>query len=183
MSKSPLAKVSMLLLLWIVTGFAFAQITVNVQNRSLREVLKEIEKVSDYKFFYNESLAGLEKNTTLRLTNSNIDNAMQQLLAGLNIEYRKSEDNIIVLVDKSVAARQQSARPAQSNQTPVKGRIVDATGEPVIGATIIEKGNPSNGTVTDYDGNFNLNVAAGAVLQISYIGFQEQEITQKIWLK
>lgn len=176
LSKSPLAKASMLLLLWIVTGFAFAQITVNVQNRSLREVLKEIEKVSDYKFFYNESLAGLEKNTTLRLTNSNIDNAMQQLLAGLNIEYRKSEDNIIVLVDKSVAARQQSARPAQSNQTPVKGRIVDATGEPVIGATIIEKGNPSNGTVTDFDGNFTLNIAQGAVLQISYIGYAEQEI-------
>lgn len=174
--RSPLARLAILLLLWVVTNATFAQITVNVQNKPLRETLKEIEKVSNYKFFYNESLPGLDKNITVRLTNSGIDAAMQQLLSGTTIEYRKNENNIIALVEKG-ATNLPSADPAQSRQTPVKGRIVDASGEPVIGATILEKGNPGNGTVTDFDGNFTINVAAEAILQVSYIGYQEQEIS------
>lgn len=53
--------------------------------------------------------------------------------------------------------------------------MVDANGEPVIGATIMEKGT-TNGTVSDFDGNFSLNVADGAMLDVSYIGFQSQEL-------
>lgn len=57
----------------------------------------------------------------------------------------------------------------------IKGNVVDSNGEPIIGATIMEKGT-TNGTVTDLDGNFALNVAAGAIIQISYIGFETQEL-------
>ncbi len=57
----------------------------------------------------------------------------------------------------------------------IKGIIVDLKGQPIIGGNIIEKGT-SNGTVTDYDGNFTLNVKNNAVLKISYIGYLEQEI-------
>ena len=56
----------------------------------------------------------------------------------------------------------------------VTGTVTDAMG-PVIGASILEKGT-SNGTVTDIDGNFSLNVQPGATLVISYIGFETQEI-------
>ena len=61
-------------------------------------------------------------------------------------------------------------------QVTIKGNVVDETGEPLIGATIIEQGNIANGTVTDYDGNFSLSVAPGATIRISYIGFSEQVI-------
>lgn len=57
----------------------------------------------------------------------------------------------------------------------IKGNVVDSNGEPIIGATIMEKGT-TNGTVTDLDGNFVLNVAPGAIIQISYIGFATQEL-------
>jgi len=57
----------------------------------------------------------------------------------------------------------------------IGGNVVDATGEPVIGATVMEKGT-SNGTVTDFDGNFKLKVAAGKTLTFSYIGYQTQEL-------
>ena len=63
----------------------------------------------------------------------------------------------------------------QQNKT-VKGRVIDANGEPVIGASILEKGT-TNGTITDFDGNFQLNVKEGAVLSISYIGYAAQELT------
>jgi len=61
----------------------------------------------------------------------------------------------------------------------VTGTVVDAaSGEPIIGATVLEAGS-SNGTITDFDGNFVLNVAEGAQLQFSYIGFQTQTLAAK----
>ena len=60
-------------------------------------------------------------------------------------------------------------------QTEITGTVVDATGEPIIGATVMEKGT-SNGTITDFDGNFKLKVEAGKILVFSYIGFEKQEI-------
>ena len=60
-------------------------------------------------------------------------------------------------------------------QTEIHGTVVDPTGETVIGATVMEKGT-SNGTVTDFDGNFKLKVEAGKTLVISYIGYLTQEV-------
>ena len=57
----------------------------------------------------------------------------------------------------------------------VSGVIIDATGLPVIGANVLEKGT-TNGVITDLDGNFTLNVKPGATLVITYIGYQPQEI-------
>ena len=63
-------------------------------------------------------------------------------------------------------------------QTVISGTVTDATGETVIGATVMEKGT-SNGTITDLDGNFKINVAAGKTLVISYIGYETQEVAAK----
>lgn len=57
----------------------------------------------------------------------------------------------------------------------VTGTVSDAEG-PIIGASVVEKGNPGNGTVTDLDGNFTLNVKPGATIVVTYIGYQKQEI-------
>lgn len=60
-------------------------------------------------------------------------------------------------------------------QSAVKGTVNDDSGEPIIGASVVEKGT-TNGTVTDFDGNFALNVKSGATLVVSYIGYTTQEI-------
>ena len=57
---------------------------------------------------------------------------------------------------------------AFAQQITVKGHVVDATGEPVIGASVIE-GKSTNGTITDIDGNFSLNVSANSTLTISFV--------------
>lgn len=57
-----------------------------------------------------------------------------------------------------------------------KGVVYDATGFPVIGASVVEKGNSTNGVITDLDGNFTLQVAKNAVIVISYMGYQTQEV-------
>ena len=64
---------------------------------------------------------------------------------------------------------------ALSLSAQVSGVIVDETGEPIIGASILEKGT-TNGTITDFDGNFTLDVAEGATLEISYVGYATQSL-------
>src|SRR5574344_1094516 len=58
----------------------------------------------------------------------------------------------------------------------VKGNVVDQDGEPIIGASVVEKGNTRNGTVTDLDGNFTLQLKTGKKAVISYLGMISQEI-------
>ena len=62
-----------------------------------------------------------------------------------------------------------------AQQQPVKGTIVDGNGDPVIGASVVEKGT-SNGVISDLDGNFSLSVNPGSILQVSYVGYISQEI-------
>ena len=64
-----------------------------------------------------------------------------------------------------------------SAQTTAKGTVTDSNGEAVIGATVVEKGNPKNATVTDFDGNFTLKLQKAKQVVISYIGMVAQEVT------
>ena len=66
-----------------------------------------------------------------------------------------------------------------SNAQGILGTVTDDLGEPVIGASVVEKGNPQNGTVTDFDGNFNIKVNEGTPIIISYIGYTSQEVIAK----
>ena len=61
----------------------------------------------------------------------------------------------------------------------ILGTVIDETGEPVIGATVVEKGNPQNATITDFDGNFNLKVDAGTTIVVSYVGYVSQEVVAR----
>ena len=79
----------------------------------------------------------------------------------------------------TIAASETSSSPkteaVQQNEVTVKGVVTDAKGEPIVGASVVEKGNAKNGTVTDIDGKYTLKVKRGATLTISYIGFVNQE--------
>jgi hypothetical protein len=67
-------------------------------------------------------------------------------------------------------------------QAEISGTVIDATGETVIGATVMEKGT-SNGTITDFDGNFTIKVNEGTTLVFSYIGFKTVELPAQNGMK
>lgn len=73
------------------------------------------------------------------------------------------------------SAANNSVVAAQQQTISIKGQVVDTKGESLIGVNVLEK-NTSNGTITDYDGNFTLNVSPGAVLVFSYIGYESKEV-------
>ena len=87
-----------------------------------------------------------------------------------------------MLCATSASAADELARSVYNvAQTPqnqqVTGRVLDAAGEPLIGVSIVEKGNKSNGTVTDIDGNFSLRVSKSQTVVVSYVGYKTQEMS------
>jgi len=144
-----------------------AQITIDVKNKTLKEVLKVIETKSDYRFFYNEGLKGLDKVTSVQLNNATIDKTMSVLMAGSNINYKVQDNNLIVLVAKP--------NDGQNAQKKVTGLITDVKGEPIIGATVKINGSKT-GTISDVNGKFSLEVSEQSVISISYIGYITEEI-------
>ena len=68
------------------------------------------------------------------------------------------------------------APPEAFAQTVAKGQVLDSTNEPIIGATVVEKGNNANATITDFDGNFSLTLKSGKYVVISYVGMNPKEV-------
>jgi len=80
-------------------------------------------------------------------------------------------------IDQTDVALETNANvSSQQQKITVTGSIVDATGEPIIGATVVEDGVPTNGTISDMDGNFSLSVNPNAVLNVSYIGYKAVQV-------
>ena len=79
----------------------YAQISLDVQDQSIRHILKEIEKAGEYKFFYNSDLSNLDHKTSISVQDKNIDEVMSLLLANTEISYKKEANNMIVLTVKS----------------------------------------------------------------------------------
>lgn len=153
--------------------FLASQMTISAQNVSfstnkvtLKSAFEKIEKASKYKIAYNSSQLDANRSVTLSKTSGDVFGMLTQLLKGTNCTY-EMEGNYIII------------KPFRKNQTSgkkvkVRGVIKDETGEPIIGATIRVKGH-SEGTVSDFDGNFSLDVTGDNTLQISYIGYQTKE--------
>lgn len=153
----------------------FSQISVTVENTSLRDALKKIEQVSDYKFFYNEKLAELDQPVSLRVQNGSIEETLGKILAGKELTYEQKSNHLIVLLPASSAPQKKKI---------VSGLVVDESGQPVIGASILEEGT-NNGTITDMDGKFTLTVPETSQLTLSYIGYKSLTLpaTDRQWAK
>ena len=141
-----------------------------MQNKSTREVIREIEKVSDYRFFYNDNLSGLNTRISVSAQGENIRDVLEQIKKQAQITYIIKENNQIVL-----SAPGYVSASTQQNIRKITGIIKDQSGEPVIGANIVEKGT-ANGTITDIDGQYSLEVGSNSILVVSYIGYITQEI-------
>jgi TonB-linked SusC/RagA family outer membrane protein len=144
------------------------QITLTMKDKPLKKVIKQIEKVSEYRFFYNEDLANLNKSVSLKAQNSSIEKVLKDLSSQASFSYLIKPNYQIVLSDNL---------PSQQTRLQnITGRVVDTTDNPIIGANVLVKGT-TNGVITDIDGNFSLEkVPVQSQLQISYIGYETKEL-------
>ena len=146
-----------------------ARVSIHKTNVPLEEILNEIEHQTDYLFMYSNNI-DVKERTSIRVSEKPVSEVLKKLL-GNKIAY-EMEGMHIILSDKR---ENQTAIAQQANKIQVKGNVTDMAGEPVIGASILEKGT-TNGIVTDFNGDFSLNVNPGAVLVVSYIGYSAQEV-------
>ena len=142
-------------------------ITIQKDNISVIEALQAVEKQTNLFVAYNESQLKNQKNIDLDISNKQLDEVLAQILKGTGFTHQVKDDYIVIVPAASKQVMQQKKR--------VTGTITDQNGESIIGANIIEMGT-NNGTVTDMDGNFYLDVEEGATLRVSYIGYLEQTI-------
>lgn len=174
-------KLTFLALFLCVTGlFAtgassqVAKVTITAQSTPFGEILSNIEKQTDYYFVYDKRDIDLNRKVSIDAREKTVEEVLSTIFRNTDIVYAMKSNNIILMKnnDRMLAIMQ------QANRKTITGVVLDPQGESIIGANVMEKGT-SNGTITDIDGSFTLDVASNATLQVTYIGYMAQEVPVK----
>lgn len=148
----------------------FKTLSVSMSNSTLREVLKTIEKSSQFVFFYLDDAVNLERKVSIDSKNKNIEEILSELFEGTSCTYWIS-DRQIFISGKAPASTEQ-----QQNKRKISGRVTDIKGEPLIGVNVTVDGD-ANGSITNMDGLYEIFVTKkSVVLKFTYIGFKTSEI-------
>lgn len=166
-----------LIALFIFTAGIFAsvhsqtmRVNINAHNVTTHTILNEIEKQTDYLFIYNTKEVDLNRKASVSGNNQTVAEVLAAIFNNTNVGYAMEGSNIMLMKkDKQTESMQ------QSKNRKISGTVKDKTGEPIIGANVVVKGT-TNGTITDIDGQYTLEVSPSTVIQISYIGYFTQEI-------
>lgn len=141
-----------------ISASTYAQgykLSMNKQNSSIIEILKDIEKNSEFTFFFNDNKVNVNKKASINVKDATLDEALAQVLKNTDYGYQIIDRQVLI---KTAPSPVSSVPGIQQNQKAIAGIIKDVNGEPIIGANVVEKGT-TNGTVTDIEGRFSLNVA------------------------
>lgn len=156
------------------------KITLDLENVTVREVIDQIESVSDYKFLLNRKDVDLNRTVSIKVKKKPIAAILSRLFKGTDVGHEVLNKQIILrkTVSGTIIPKRSDvgSPPIEEIQYQVSGTITDKEGVPLPGASIVEKGT-TNGTQSDFDGNFSLDVTdENAILEVSYIGYATQEI-------
>lgn len=146
------------------------KISIHANRISTKEVIAEIEKQTDYLFVYNKHEIDINRLVSFSAEDESVTEILSKIFADTDVSYKLIGKNISLI--KQPTALYGSL---QQKEKMVTGIVQDHNGEPVIGANIVEK-NTTNGTITDIDGKYSLRVSEGAVLQVTYIGYNPREV-------
>ncbi|HET9487966.1 MAG TPA: SusC/RagA family TonB-linked outer membrane protein, partial [Chryseosolibacter sp.] len=160
-------------------GIMDKEISVEIEDTSLKKALSRIERIAGVKFTYSPSVIEEDQIVSVKASQQPLAEVLDALLGPLNIHYK-------LIADRISLYKPSSAIPATENDhqasfavnplLPITGTVLDAESQPLPGASVIEKGT-SNGTTTDADGRFSIDVVSeNTILVISFIGFISQEV-------
>ncbi|MDD5892075.1 MAG: SusC/RagA family TonB-linked outer membrane protein, partial [Bacteroidales bacterium] len=167
--RHKLIYLTVLLLTGLMSVSVFAQVSVTIDRLPLKEALVEVERQSGYSFFCSSLLPDQDAVVSVKAEDASIGYVMDKLLEGLNVSYELKPDFQIVLIEKPQTEKIHSSKPVSRK---LSGKVVDASGMPVIGAGVMVEGT-GTGTVTDVDGSYSLDsVSENTVLEFSCMGYQ-----------
>ena len=170
--KPAVARLLLVLFFVFVPLWMNAQVTLSKGNTTLGAVIQQIQKQTNYKFFYDDDIANTRV-AGVDVKNVSVSKALESLLAGKGISY--TIDDKVVYLKKAPAQK-----PVQKGERhKITGQVLDENGEPMIGAVVAVKGT-NDRAVTDLDGNYTVYTnVTNPVLECSYVGYQPKEITVK----
>ncbi|MCW0482381.1 TonB-dependent receptor [Gaoshiqia sediminis] len=149
-----------------------ARISLQVENKVIKDVLKQIEDQTEYSFMYNASQLDVNRVVSIDAENKKVSEILNELFEGQQVSYKVIDRHIII------TSSNEKVVPSQIEQATktVTGKIKDKSGEPLPGVTVLVKGT-TKGTISDFDGNFTLgDVSSTDVLAFSFVGMQTQEV-------
>jgi len=144
-------------------------ITLDIKDKPLREVLAAITKATDYKFVYSDVLKEIDKPMTIKCEKQNITSVLNQLFGDKKINYR--------IEGKNIALTPAALSPASPQQKPafITGVVLDDAGEPIPGVTV-RNNNNKKFVSSDFSGKFQIEAKEGDILTLTSIGMETKEI-------
>ena len=147
-----------------------ARVTFDLKNVSVNEVFNTIRSQTSYSFWYDVNDVDVNRVVSVKAKNKSVKEVLDIVFKNKAVDVRMVDNHIVI------KTREMSNElPVVQQSRKITGIVKDATGEPVIGANVVEKGT-TNGTITDIDGKYSLEINPNAVLIVSYIGYVRQEL-------
>ncbi|MEX0359410.1 MAG: SusC/RagA family TonB-linked outer membrane protein, partial [Allomuricauda sp.] len=156
------------------SSYAQTKIDIDVNDVVLEDLFKEIQAKTEYIFFYKDDVLDKKKKVSLNLKNVKLGDILRKAFRNTDLSY-KIDDRQVVIVKKLPEPEKIWDDDSKFAQSDISGTVTDADGQPLPGANIVVKGT-TNGTQTDFDGNYTISAAPDATLVFSYIGFATREV-------
>ena len=146
--------------------FSQTRVTLNLKAADFKKIISSIERQSFYHFVYSERKIPVIKKMDINVENEEVSKILDDLMANSGYKYSELANHLIVITK------------SETRVVPGKfsGKVVDDKGQPLAGASVRIKGSKT-GTTTDQNGDFSLEVPEGSVLVISFLGYEDKEVT------
>ncbi|WP_255491349.1 SusC/RagA family TonB-linked outer membrane protein [Dysgonomonas sp. ZJ279] len=149
-----------------------ATLSLDIKNQRVADILDEIEKQSDFHFYYNSRLVDVERKVSIKANKKAVLPILSEIFADSDVDY-KVLDKDVILTEKNKSTN--GSQGVTQQQNTVSGVVRDQTGETILGVSVALKGT-SVGTITDVDGAYSINVPnQDAILVFTFIGYLRQE--------
>lgn len=148
-------------------------VSINVKNKTLKEIFSQVSKNSGYHFLYLEEDIRHKKPVSLDLKNVSVDKLLEKTLSGQSLAYIIRGNRIII---EKVEPLNVKEKEILIQKREISGVVTNEKGEPISGASVTVKGEQTGG-VTDGAGFYKFQVTADAILVFSFVGYQAKELT------
>ena len=153
-----------------------AKVSLNMENKSLEQVMDEIESQSEFYFIFNQKQIDVNRVVNIQEDNKLITDILPELFKGTNVNYTVLDRKILLTTDPLENNLLATASVTEPQQNRITGTATDKNGAPVPGANVVVTGT-TQGVITDFDGKYSINVTPGSKsLTFSFIGMVPQEI-------
>ncbi|MDX9881313.1 MAG: carboxypeptidase-like regulatory domain-containing protein [Prolixibacteraceae bacterium] len=148
------------------------KLSIDMQGKTIKEILQIIEQQTSYRFIYENEKINLDSRVNIQVNQESVENILDELFNDKEIQYSITASKLILIKP----GRNLTDSTGNQQVQKVTGKVTDSSGAPLPGVSVVIKGT-TTGTITDFDGKYNLaNVPADATLVFSFVGMKAQEI-------